>query len=517
MTAKKTAHWSKRLQHLAGALALLGGALASAATGSLQKPNLLLVLADNWAWPHASVLGDRTVSTPAFDRLVKEGALFTHAFCPVPSCTPTRSSLLTGRAAHQLEEGANLHGGFSTQFRVFPQILRENGYAIGYGAKGWGPGRADLSGWKENPAGPRFGPATYGLGQSGDRAAQQDRAQFKGFEEFMQQRPKNQPFFFWLGFTHPGRPTWIEGDGQARGLKLESVKVPAYLPDVPEGRRAILDYYASVVRLDALIGRVLSLLQTEGALDNTVVVCCSDNGWQMPRGLANVYDAGCRVPLVVRWPGRVKAGRRIDDFVSLTDLAPTFLELAGLRPLPEMTGRSFVDLLIGKPKGPPRDAVFLERERHANVRQGNLSYPMRAIRTRDFLYIRNLRPDRWPAGDPKLWFAVGEYGDVDDSPAKQFVLAHANDPNYRRFYEWAFAKRPSEELYDLRADPDQLVNVAGQARYAGAQRKLRKRLDDWMRETADPRVDPAYDGFDTYPYYGNPVPGAPGSITRSSP
>jgi arylsulfatase A-like enzyme len=280
---------------------------------------------------------------------------------------------------------------------------------------------------------------------------------------------------------------------------------------VPEVRRALLDYYASVVRFDALIGRVVDRLAADGVLDKTVIVCCGDNGWQMPRGLGAVYDAGSRVPFVVRWPGRVKAGRVIDDFVSLTDLAPTFLELAGLRPLPEMTGRSFVDLLTGKRKGPPRDAVFLERERHANVRQDNASYPVRAIRTRDFLYIRNLRPDRWPAGDPKLWFAVGDYGDVDDSLAKQFVLAHADEPACRKYYEWSFAKRPAEELYDLRADPDQLVNVAGQARYAAVQRKLRQRLDDWMRQTADPRVDPACDVFDTYPYLGNPVPGAPGT------
>ncbi len=124
------------------------------------------------------------------------------------------------------------------------------------------------------------------------------------------------------------------------------------------------------------------------------------------------------------------------------------------------TGVSFLDLLLGQPDAVERDCIFLERERHANVREGNLSYPVRAIRTRDFLYIRNLRPDRWPAGDPQIWFAVGDFGDVDDTPAKQQIIQHPTDPKIKPFFDLCFAKRPPEELYDLRRDADQLNNVA---------------------------------------------------------
>src|SRR5207237_4591151 len=134
------------------------------------------------------------------------------------------------------------------------------------------------------------------------------------------------------------------------------------------------------------------------------------------------------------WPARAKPGRSLDDFVTLTDLAPTFLEAAGLKPLPEMTGRSFLGLLTGAEQPGARDTVFLERERHANVRKGDLGYPVRALRNKQFLYIRNLRPERWPAGDPQMWKAVGPYGDCDNSPSKEFILAHQSEGPFARFF-----------------------------------------------------------------------------------
>src|SRR5207253_11350383 len=120
-----------------------------------------------------------------------------------------------------------------------------------------------------------------------------------------------------------------------------------------------------------------------------LVVMTVDNGWPFPRCKANLYDGGTRQPLAVRWPAKVKAGQVSDDFINLMDLAPTFLEAAGLKPLPEMTSHSFLGLLTGKEKSGLRNVVFLERERHANVRANNVGYPMRAVRTRDFLYLRN--------------------------------------------------------------------------------------------------------------------------------
>ena len=416
------------------------------------RPNILLFIADNWAWPHAGVLGDPTAKTPVFDRMSREGILFNHAFCPVPSCSPTRSCILTGRAAHQLEEAASLWSVFPRKLKVFTEALREAGYEVGYSGKGWSPGRYLEYGWPENPAG----------------------TQFKDFAEFLAQRDSTKPFFFWSGNTDTALYKWrYEADGWA-GLDPASVRVPPELPDAEEVRLSMLGYYGGVSRIDADAGRCVDALERSKLLDETLVIYTSDNGWQMPRGLANCYDTGTRIPLAIRWGNRLEAGRRSDAFVSLTDFAPTFLEVAGIAVPNEMTGRSFLDVLLGRPSRIPRDQVFVERERHANVRRGDLSYPIRGIRTEDFLYLWNLRPDRHPAGDPKAYMAVGDYGDVDGSRAKDFILANASKPDIKPYFELSFADRPAEELFDIRKDPAQLVNVAGQAEYAHVQQELRK-------------------------------------------
>jgi N-sulfoglucosamine sulfohydrolase len=265
----------------------------------------------------------------------------------------------------------------------------------------------------------------------------------------------------------------------------------------------VLDYYWKVERFDREVGELLELLERAGKLDDTVVVITGDNGWPFPRCKANLYDGGTRQPLAVRWPAKVRAGRVSDDFINLMDLAPTFLEVAGLKPLPEMTGRSFLGLLSGAEQSGSRDTVFLERERHANVRAGDAGYPIRAIRTREFLYLRNFRPDRWPAGDPQAHKDPKRvFGDCDDSPTKNYILDHRDDPDIRKYFDLCFAKRPAEELYDLSKDPDQINNVAGQPAYAAAQKQLQARLGQWMQETADPRAIKDDDHWDRYPYYG---------------
>ncbi len=214
------------------------------------------------------------------------------------------------------------------------------------------------------------------------------------------------------------------------------------------------------------------------------------------------------MPLAVRWPRRIKGGRVVEDFISLADLAPTFLEAAGLRPSAEMTAKSFLDVLTSGKSGRvdrKRDKVFTGKERHAYVREDGLGYPMRAIRTHEFLYIRNFKPDRWPAGDP---VEVGfrdpprPYGDIDSSPSKTYMMEHRDDPDVRGLFELAFGKRSAEELYDLRKDPSQLNNLAGQAEYAAVKSKLAAALMAELKATKDPRVLGRADAFDKYPYYG---------------
>ena len=465
-------------------IVLLLGAVLAGGLGARQpapsRPNILVIIADDWSYPHASAYGDRVVKTPTFDRVAREGVLFRNAFAAAPSCTPSRASLLTGRAVHQLGEGGNLWGFLPSRFDVYPDRLESAGYVIGHTSKGWGPGNFQAGGRARNPAGP----------------------QFASFDEFYKQAPKDKPFCFWFGSTDPHRP-YENGTGAGSGLKAEDVLVPAFLPDTPEVRSDILDYYYEVERIDREAGAIIAALERAGQLDNTLIVWTADNGLPFPRAKANLYDGGTHVPLAIRLPDRVKGGRTLDDFVVLTDLAPTLLEAAGLKPTPGMTGRSLMTLLGGQ-RQPGRDKVFLERERHANVRRGDLSYPARAVRTQDFLYIRNFRSDRWPAGDPEMYFAVGEFGDIDGSPSKDLLLARQSDPAIAKYFNLATAKRPAEELYDLRKDPGQINNVAMKEEYARTKKDLRAALDKWMRDTGDPRITTDDDRWDKYPYFGNP-------------
>jgi len=305
-------------------------------------------------------------------------------------------------------------------------------------------------------------------------------------------------------------------------MKLEDVEVPACLPDSEEVRTDICDYCWEVQRFDTEVGELLKTLEENGELDNTLVAISGDNGMPFPRCKSNLYDMGTNVPLAVRWPARVKGGHIVEDFISLSDLAPTFLEATGLKPTPEMTAKSFLNVLTSGESGrvdPKRDHILTGKERHVPCQETGMGgYPMRAIRTHDFLYIRNFKPDRWPAGAPKGYAQPTEivvsrprgtfygYSDVDAAPTKSYMLKYRNDPKVARLFELAFGKRPAEELYDLRKDPAQLNNVAGQTKYAKVKSKLSAALMAELKATKDPRVLGGADAFDKYPYYGS-MPG----------
>jgi arylsulfatase A-like enzyme len=362
-------------------------------------------------------------------------------------------------------------------------LLEKSGYVVGCTRKGWGPGDFQAGGYSRNPAGPAFG----------------------SFAEFLKTVPEGKAFCFWFGSTDPHRP-YQAGSGASIGLKADRVIVPRFWPDTSEVRSDVLDYYWKVERFDREVGELLDRLQKAGRAENTIVIVTGDNGWPFPRCKANLYDGGTRQPLAVRWPAKVKPGQVCDDFINLMDLAPTFFEAAGLKPAPEMTGRSFLGLLTGTEPFGSRNVVFLELERHANVRVGSLGYPMRAIRTRDFLYIRNFRPERWPAGDPQAYKDPAQpFGDCDDGPAKRYILDHRDEPGVAVNFQLCFGKRPAEELYDLKKDPQQIRNVVSQPEYAEMLTKIRSDLAKWMKDSADPRAVADDDHWDSYPYFGGKI------------
>jgi len=450
-----------------------------------KRPNILFAIADDWSWPHASIAGDKVVKTPMFDRVAQEGVMFTNAFVSAPSCTPSRGAILTGQWHWRLEEGGNLFGTLPTKFPVYTDMLEEAGYHVGYQKKGWSPGEYKPGGWKRNPAGKRY----------------------TNFTKFLEEREDGKPFCYWFGSSDPHREyKWKSGFES--GMKLEDVKVPECLPDNETVRTDICDYYWEVQRFDRQTGEILKIIEEMGELDNTLVVITSDNGMPFPRCKSNVYDMGTHVPLAARWPAQVKGGRVAEDFISLTDLAPTFLEAVGLKATKEMTGKSFLNVLLSGKSGRVdrrRDKVFTGKERHTLCRPGGASYPMRAVRTHDFLYIRNFKPELWPAGDPDWregYWPKMPYGDIDGSPTKTYIMEHRDDPEVRRLFQLGFGKRPAEELYDLRNDPGELNNVADKPEYAKVKNELSAALITELKATGDPRIVGGADAFDKYAFYG---------------
>jgi len=473
-------------------LLLLMPVLLSSSRPAFQgqdQPNILFVIADDWSWPHAGIYGDPAIRTPHFDRVAREGILFEHAYVSSPSCTPSRASILTGQWFWRLGGGANLYGPLPPEHPVYTGLLEENGYYVGFTRKGWAPGELGLR--ERNPAGTRY----------------------ESFASFLEQRPDGQPFCFWFGTSDPHRP-YVPGSGAESGIPVGDIKVPSIFPDHADIRGDIADYYLEVQRLDTELGEMLEMLEAGNELDHTVVVVTSDNGMPFPRAKSNVYDMGVRVPLAIRWPEQAAGGKIISDLVSLTDLAPTFLDIGGV-PVPQvMTGRSLMNHLLSGQSGQidtTRTEIFFGKERHVPSQEApdGGGYPVRAIRTHDYLYIRNFRPDRWPAGTPnfeRAFIYPAWYADVDGGPTKNYMIDFSDvDDQHHRLFESAFGKRPGEELYDLRNDPDQWHNVAADPAYTMIKKELWNRLMKTLHETGDPRVKGHGDFFDLQHYTGGIV------------
>jgi arylsulfatase A-like enzyme len=454
--------------------------LAPAASAG-GRPNVLLCMADDWGWPHAGAYGDNVVKTPAFDRLAREGLLFEHAYVSAPSCTPSRNAVLTGQQFYRLDQGANLQSTLDVKHPNFMQLMQDAGYAIGHWRKVWGPGVFEAGGYKQHPCGPDM-----------------------RFEDFLKQRKKDQPFCFWFGAHDPHRP-YDTGSGAKSGIELPKIRVSAFLPDEKVVRSDIADYYHEVQRWDGDVARAIALLEEAGELENTIIVMTGDNGMPFPRCKGNLYDWGSRAPLAIRWgKGVEKPGRRVSEFVSLIDLAPTFLAAAGVDVPEVMTGRSLLPLLrADEGNKDDRNFAVTGRERHAAAQAlpSVVGYPSRAIRTERFLYIMNLETDRWPAGVPEgATHPMNVHPDTDAGPTKAFIIEHRSDAQFKHYYELCFARRPAEELYDVQSDPDQVNNLAADPAHAQTIARLRDQLTGYLRDTKDPRFSGGPVKFDDYPY-----------------
>ncbi|MCI0628979.1 MAG: sulfatase [Acidobacteria bacterium] len=506
-----------------------------------DRLNILLCFAGDWgryASAYASIEShpspNQVVKTPHIDRIARNGVLFRNAFVNAPSCAPSRSALLSGRYFFKTGRRAILQGArWDDRIPSFPLLLLDAGYHIGETWKVWSPGTPNdapfgAGQYAYEKAGGAFNNfsenVTRMVGEGTPLGAAKEKllAEVRGnFEAFLARRKSAQPFLYWFGPTLVHR-VWAKGSGRALwGIEPESLKgkLPRFLPDVPEVRQDFADYLGEIQAWDAGVGVLLKKLEEIGELERTLIVASGDHGAPgFPGGKCNLYDFGVGVTLAVWWPGQ-KGGRVVDDFVNLMDLAPTFLEVGGVKPPEGMNGRSLVKVLQSKRSGlvdPTRTWVVTGRERHVGAaREGNLPYPHRALRTADFLYIRNFQPDRWPMGAPYAVTATSAppaegldlvsetlayFPDMGASPTKAWLVAHRHDPQWKWHYDYAFGKRPFEELYDLHQDPDQVNNVAADPAYQAKKAKLAEQLMKILTEAGDPRVTGDGQTFERSPF-----------------
>ncbi|WP_262247365.1 sulfatase family protein [Parapedobacter soli] len=479
-----------------------------------RAPNILFAIADDQSYPYTSIYGMPQFVTPAFDSVARHGVLFNNAFVAAPQCSPSRAAILTGRNIWQLEEAGTHSSYFPKKFPVFTDALASAGYFTGYTGKAWGPGNWRDAGWQQNPVGPEYNSEKYtGVPTSGI-----NRTNYAAnFERFLAERPEGKPFFFWFGCHEPHR-VYEYGSGLRQGLDSVGMRVPPFLPSHDTVRTDLLDYAFEVSWFDRHLKEMLDLLERIGELENTIIVVTADNGMAFPHAKAGLHEYGIHVPLAICGPG-IRGPRTIDVPVGLIDLAPTILGWADAAPLPATAGESLVPLLNDGVSDTSRRYVLSGRERHTHARPDNLGYPARAIRTTDYLYICNLKPDRWPMGDPPPVIPVDVasgtgmkpivwgFEDIDDSPTKELLLT--NRYRWPEQFGLATAKRGAEELYAIREDPACLTNLASDSRYADVLAGLRTELWRVLAEQGDPRVVSGGEVFDSYPRFGRmrPFPG----------
>ena len=459
-----------------------------------ERPNVLLIIGDDISRTSLGVYGCKYIETPHLDRIANEGVLFTNAYVCNPKCAPSRAGLLTGRYSWQLEEATNHNGVMPEKWKFYPELLEGAGYTVGFTGKGWGHGHYygeyNPAGWEYNDI--KCTPP-YATMSSKDYAA--------NFELFLDKKQDDKPFCFWLG-THEAHRAFTKDSYKNHHKDLSKVQVQKCFPDNEVLRGDLADYGLEVEYHDKHVGLALKLLEERGLLDNTLIIATSDHGMAFPHIKGQIYDEGFRVPFVVRWGNKIKSKRIVTDFINFPDVAPTIMQAVGLIPHQQMTGKSFLDVLLSSKSGrvdEERTYALLGKERHDIGRcDGELltvGYPVRALRDDKFLYAHNYKNERWPAGDPEYG-----YKNCDASPTMSYLLSLTEeDPDFK-YYELSFAKRPSDELYDMVNDPDCIHNLAYQPEFTDRAKQMKAKMEALLSAQNDPRVLGQGDIFDDYPH-----------------
>jgi len=469
-------------------------------TGS-DRPNILLAMADDVSYPHMGAYGTDWIKTPAFDRVAREGLLFRNCYTPNAKCAPSRSCILTGRNSWQLAEAANHWPYFPQKFKTYAEVLLENGYYVGYTAKGWGPGRAlDAQGNPRELTGKAFN--TAHIDPPARFISNNDYAE--NFSIFLDSVPSDTPFCFWYGAIEPHRAYEFRAGIEKGNKTLENVgQVPPVWPEVDSIRIDLLDYAFEIEWFDRHLEKMLMELEGRGLLDNTLVLVTADNGMPFPRVKAQAYEPSNHLPLAIMWKNGIPdPGRTVEEYVNFIDFAPTFLEIAGLTAeesgMQPIQGKSLMDIFHQDPAGMTgldRNYVLVGKERHDVGRPGDVGYPIRGIVKEGMLYLRNFKPDRWPSGNPETGYLA-----ADGSPTKSVILHDRRLKGESRYWDWNFGKRPEEELYNITEDPWCIQNLAGDPEHQEIREELWNELQRRLKEQKDPRILGQGDIFDQYLY-----------------
>ncbi len=517
-----------KLNHLIWSILLLSLTITSCSKPKTQKrPNILIAISDDQSFAHTSLMGDPLIQTPNFDKLAKSGIHFTNCIAGSPGCAPSRSALLTGRYPWQNEQAGQHASDFPSKYVTFPLLLEKAGYKIGITGKGCDPFNWKGSGWKHNPAGPVFNKIVYKENSPDAPPAKGiSRTNYaENFKQFLKERDTDQPFYFWYGAKEPHR-FFEKYSGKKLGKDIEDALVPGFLPNDTEVQSDMADYAVEIEWFDKHLGEILKHLEEIGELDNTIVIVTSDNGMAFPRAKANGYEYGIHVPMAISWPEKIKANRTVNDLISFTDIAPTILALThtGSEGMMPITGQNIEETLLSEQNGlteHSKDFVFSSRERHSSSRWNNLGYPIRSMRTHDYLLVRNFKAERWPAGAPQMLKEDGSpdtmhgrihpqkgmydfsYTDIDPCPTKDVLIEKRDNPAISPYFEMAVGKRAEYELFNIKKDPYCINDLAQKEEYKEKLTELVTQMDDYLQATGDPRYTSNPDIFESYKRYSH--------------
>lgn len=431
-----------------------------------KKPNIILIIADDMNWDDSGAYGHPTIRTPNIDQMAKDGMRFDRTYLTTSSCSPSRSSIITGQYPHNT--GAEqLHWGLAAGKITFVQQLKASGYYTAAAGK-WHLGNnirnhfdsiheASVSGFQ----------LPTGNGKNPPKMVAKKPSGCEDWVSTLQSRPKGKPFFLWLAALDPHRA--YEPGTLTPPHELSDVIVPPYMPDVPKVREDLRMYYDEIGRLDQFVGKVVNELEIQGIVDNTIIIFMSDNGRPFPRDKTTLYEGGIKTPFIVKWPKKVQPGSVTKSLVSSIDIAPTIAEIAGIRKSKTFEGVSFLSILEN-PKNTTRKFAFGEDHWHDYEDHG------RSIVGDQWKLIRNDYED----------LAATPSADAGRSFTWQAMLKlKAEDKLNSAQLSCFIAPRPRYELYDLDNDPNELYNLAKEEKHQQKLKNLIEGLNTWAEQTND--------------------------------